>query len=99
MMTHSALSMRSCGMSSGISMISFITVPLFSSRSASFLSSWENSAGAIIAMAIRQELILLIKFHLAEIYWAKLMIGCSWFERNLQFVWADCAPVSVSRDS
>jgi hypothetical protein len=50
-------------------------------------------------MAIRQELILLIKFHLAEIYWAKLMIGCSWFERNLQFVLADCAPVSVPRDS
>src|SRR5579863_3946597 len=89
-MTHSALSIRSCGISSGISMISFITVPLSSSLSASFLSAWENSGGAIIASAIRQELIRLIKFHLAEIYWADSMIGRLRSVRNLQFEGADC---------
>jgi hypothetical protein len=39
-------------------------VPQFSSRSASFLSDTENKGGAIIASAIKQEAIRLIKVHL-----------------------------------
>src|SRR5260370_15333032 len=59
-MTHSALSSRSVGMSSGISRISLRTVPQLSRRSASFWSSAAESGRAAIANAITQEIILLI---------------------------------------
>src|SRR5882672_4338171 len=45
MMTHSDLSSRDCGISSGISRISLITVPEFSTRSTSFLLS---AAGVVV---------------------------------------------------
>src|SRR5580700_3378536 len=47
--THSALSSRSCGMSSGIFIISSITMPEFSRRSVSFsLSARAASMGAVV---------------------------------------------------
>src|SRR5215469_4869074 len=65
-MTHSALSSRSCGMSSGMSRISFNTVPQFCKRAASFLSMAANSGKVIIASASRGHSIRLIMLHLVD---------------------------------
>src|SRR5258708_27445893 len=82
-MTHSALSSRSVGMSSGISRISLRTVPQLSRRSASFWSSAAESGRATIANAITQEIILLITVHLVVVFWARAIIECPQAGRNL----------------
>src|SRR5258707_2102394 len=56
MMTHSALSRRSCGMSSGISRISFRTVPQFCRRSTSFLSFAESGPPMMASAASRDNI-------------------------------------------
>src|ERR1700704_3826291 len=63
-MMHSALSIRSCGISSGMSMTSLSTIPQFSSRSVSFLSLAAESGRATRANAIRQDSICLITIYL-----------------------------------
>src|SRR5437899_9989072 len=63
-MMHSALSTRSGGISSGMSITSLMTVPQFSSRSVSFLSLAAESGRVTRASAIRQDSICLITIHL-----------------------------------
>src|ERR1700737_1664665 len=82
-MTHSVLSIRSCGMSSGMSIISLRTVPQFSNRSVSFLSSFAERGRVTIATAIREEIIRLVTVHLVVIFWATAIIECPQAGRNL----------------
>ena len=81
--THSALSKRSVGMLSGISRISFRTVPQLSRRSASFWSSAAESGKATRANATTVEIIRLITVHLVVGFWARAIIECSRARRNL----------------
>src|SRR5712664_1163082 len=82
-MTHSALSSRSCGMSSGMSIISLRTVPQFSTRSVSFVSSFAARGRVTIATAIRVEIIRLLTVHLFVVFWASAIIECPQPGRNL----------------
>src|SRR5258708_32665638 len=83
-MTHSALSSRSVGMSSGISRISLRTVPQLSRRSASFCSTAAESGRATIANATRVEIVRLITVHLVVVFWARAIIERPRAGRNLK---------------
>src|SRR5216684_3138647 len=83
-MTHSALSSRSEGMSSGISRISLRTVPQLSRRSASFCSSAAERGRATIAKDIRVDIIRLITVHLVVVFWARAIIERREAGRNLR---------------
>src|SRR5205809_4175671 len=69
-MTHSALSSKSVGISSGMSRISFRTVPQLSSRSASFFESAVRGK-ATREDAIRKEIIRFNTIHLVVVFWAR----------------------------
>src|SRR5579863_3554119 len=66
-MTHSDLSKRSLGMSSGTFRISSITDPAFSRRSVSFASSAARAGSATRARAIRNESAFLMSLFLLEV--------------------------------
>src|SRR5216684_9262973 len=79
---HSALSIRSSGMLSGISITSLTIIPQFSRRSVSFLSLAAKSGSAASANAIREEIIRLITVHLVVVFWARAIIECPQAGRN-----------------
>src|SRR5260370_3493994 len=82
MIMHSALSIRSSGMLSGISITSLTIIPQFSRRSVSFLSPAAKSGSATSASAIREELFLLITVHLVVVFRARAIIECPQAGRN-----------------
>src|SRR5260370_39654275 len=82
MMTHSALSSRSGGMSSGMFRISFRTVPQLSRRSVSFLSSFAERGRATRAHVTRDETNRLSTKHLVVVFWAGAIIECPGAPRN-----------------
>src|ERR1700687_1345549 len=79
---HSALSIRSSGMLSGISITSLRIIPQFSSRSVSFLSPAAKSGSATSASAIREEMILFITVHLVVVFRARAIIEGPHARRN-----------------
>src|SRR5712691_6308500 len=81
-MMHSALSIRSSGMLSGISMISLSTDPQFSRRSVSLISFAAETGRAINASASREENIRLITVHLFISYLGQIIIECPVAGRN-----------------
>src|SRR5580704_13794165 len=86
-MTHSALSIRSCGMSSGISMTSLTTMPQFSRRAASFLSICADSGRAISARAVRQDIIRFITLSPLLSFLGNNIIECPWVRCNYRAWW------------
>src|SRR5438445_8899661 len=89
MMTHSALSSKSGGMSSGMSRISLRTVPQLSRRSVSFLSSFAERGRATRAHDISNEINRLSTNHLDVVFWAKSII---------EFPFARCNPETWFRN-
>src|ERR1700686_4721025 len=90
--THSALSSRSCGISSGIFIISSITVPAFSRRSASFsfLAAAASMGAAVSTKSIPIASNFLMRSFLLEVEQGKNRAGSQSYHMTYG-IFAQCA--------